>query len=45
VPWRDELVTALPAIDGGELAVPTGWGWGADVVEDVLREHPWPRES
>jgi L-alanine-DL-glutamate epimerase-like enolase superfamily enzyme len=45
VPWRDGLVTALPAIDGGELAVPTGPGWGADVVEDVLREHPWPRES
>jgi L-alanine-DL-glutamate epimerase-like enolase superfamily enzyme len=42
VPWRDELVTAPPAIANGEIAVPDGPGWGADVVEDVLREHPWP---
>ena len=43
VPWRDDLVTAIPAIEGGELRVPSGPGWGVDVVEDVLREHPWPR--
>jgi galactonate dehydratase len=43
VPWRDELVTALPEIGGGQITVPTGPGWGADVVEDVLRAHPWPR--
>ena len=43
VPWRDELVTALPAIDAGELTVPEAPGWGADVVEDVVREHPWER--
>ncbi len=42
VPWKDELVTALPAISGGELAIPTAPGWGADVNEDVLRQHPWP---
>jgi len=41
VPWRDELVTALPAIEAGELTVPDAPGWGADVVEDVLREHHW----
>jgi L-alanine-DL-glutamate epimerase-like enolase superfamily enzyme len=41
VPWRDELVTALPAIADGEMAVPAGPGWGADVVEGVLGEHPW----
>jgi L-alanine-DL-glutamate epimerase-like enolase superfamily enzyme len=43
VPWRDELVTAAPRVEAGELAVPTGPGWGADIVEAVLREHPWPR--
>jgi L-alanine-DL-glutamate epimerase-like enolase superfamily enzyme len=43
VPWRDELVTALPAIDAGELTVPDAPGWGADVVEDVLREHHWQK--
>lgn len=43
VPWRDELVTALPEIAGGELRIPEGPGWGVEVREDVLREHPWPR--
>jgi L-alanine-DL-glutamate epimerase-like enolase superfamily enzyme len=43
VPWREELVTAVPQIVDGELVVPAGPGWGADVVEDVLRQHPWPR--
>ncbi len=42
VPWRDDLVTALPEIGGGEIRVPAGPGWGADIVEDVLRAHPWP---
>ena len=42
VPWRDALVTAVPAIEGGELAIPRGTGWGVEIREDVLREHPWP---
>jgi L-alanine-DL-glutamate epimerase-like enolase superfamily enzyme len=33
----------VPEIAGGELRVPAGPGWGVDVVEDVLREHPWSR--
>jgi L-alanine-DL-glutamate epimerase-like enolase superfamily enzyme len=41
VPWRDELVTAVPEIADGELRIPSGPGWGAEVNEDVLREHPW----
>ena len=43
VPWKDELVTALPAIAGGELTIPTAPGWGSEVNEHVLRLHPWPR--
>ena len=42
VPWRDELVTALPEIARGELTVPPGPGWGVELREEVLREHPWP---
>jgi galactonate dehydratase len=42
VPWRDELVTAVPEIEAGELRVPDAPGWGAAVNEDVLRAHPWP---
>ncbi|MBA2741977.1 MAG: mandelate racemase/muconate lactonizing enzyme family protein [Actinobacteria bacterium] len=42
VPWRDELVTAVPEIQGGELRIPAGPGWGVEVVEPVVSEHPWP---
>jgi galactonate dehydratase len=41
VPWRETLTTAVPEVDGGTLKIPTAPGWGADVNEDVLREHPW----
>jgi len=44
VPWRDELVTAVPEVADGELRVPAGPGWGVEVVEDVLRAHAWPRQ-
>ncbi len=41
VPWREELTTAVPQIANGMLTIPSGPGWGADVNEDVLQEHPW----
>jgi galactonate dehydratase len=41
VPWREELTTAVPDIADGRLKLPAGPGWGADLNEDVLREHPW----
>jgi L-alanine-DL-glutamate epimerase-like enolase superfamily enzyme len=41
VPWRETLTTAVPEIDGGTLTIPTGAGWGVEIDEDVLREHPW----
>ncbi len=40
VPWREELTTAVPTVEGGELAVAGGPGWGCDVNEDVLAAHP-----
>jgi galactonate dehydratase len=40
VPWKDDLVTVVPKIENGELLLPTGIGWGADVNEDVIRAHP-----
>jgi L-alanine-DL-glutamate epimerase-like enolase superfamily enzyme len=43
VPWRDELVTAVPEIRDGELVVPVGPGWGVEIVESVVHEHPWPQ--
>ena len=41
VPWREELTTAVPEIRNGSLTIPSGPGWGADVNEDVVREHRW----
>jgi L-alanine-DL-glutamate epimerase-like enolase superfamily enzyme len=43
VPWRDELFGFEPQIVDGMLAIPTGPGWGVEVVEAVARKHPWPK--
>ena len=32
----------VPEIANGELAIPGGPGWGVEMREEVLREHPWP---
>ena len=40
VPWKDEVVSYAPKIEAGDLLLPTGIGWGADVNEAVLRAHP-----
>ncbi len=40
VPWKDALVTAPPVVQGGELLIPSGIGWGAEVNEEVVRAHP-----
>ena len=44
VPWKDDLVTVPPRVEHGQLRLPTAPGWGADVNEAVLRQHPWPRQ-
>ena len=41
VPRKDDLVTAVPQIADGHMAVPTGPGWGADLVPEELEKHPW----
>jgi L-alanine-DL-glutamate epimerase-like enolase superfamily enzyme len=40
VPWKDELVTIPPVVQNGELILPKGPGWGADVNEEALKAHP-----
>ena len=40
VPWKDEIVTTPPIIEKGELAIPKGPGWGADIDEKAVRAHP-----
>jgi galactonate dehydratase len=40
VPWKDALLTQPPTIAAGELLIPTGAGWGAEINEDAVRAHP-----
>jgi L-alanine-DL-glutamate epimerase-like enolase superfamily enzyme len=40
VPWKDDLVTQAPTIQGDIMSVPQGPGWGADVNEEALKAHP-----
>jgi galactonate dehydratase len=34
-------VTEAPRIENGEMLLPTGPGWGAQINEEVLAAHPW----
>ena len=43
VPWREDMVTNVPAIENGYLTIPTGVGWGTEMVEEVLKAHPWEK--
>jgi L-alanine-DL-glutamate epimerase-like enolase superfamily enzyme len=45
VAWKDALVSTVPVVEAGELLLPTGAGWGAEVNEDVLRAHPPARRA
>jgi galactonate dehydratase len=40
VPWKDALLTQPPTIAAGELLIPIGAGWGAEINEDAVRAHP-----
>ncbi|HET7085859.1 MAG TPA: mandelate racemase/muconate lactonizing enzyme family protein [Rhizomicrobium sp.] len=40
VPWKDDLVTQVPVISNGNMAVPTAPGWGTEVNEEALKAHP-----
>ncbi len=40
VPWNGDLVTVQPRIENGYLHLPTGPGWGTEVNEEAVRDHP-----
>jgi galactonate dehydratase len=40
VKWKDDIVTKPPVIENGDLLLPAGPGWGADVNEEFVRAHP-----
>lgn len=41
VPWKYSLLTEAPEINGGQMLIPRGAGWGADINEAVLADHGW----
>jgi len=41
VPWKYDLLTVAPLIEDGNFDLPETPGWGADVNEDAVAEHPW----
>ena len=41
VAWKDDLTTKAPEITNGYMSIPTGPGWGTDLNEDALLDHPW----
>jgi galactonate dehydratase len=41
VPWKYQLLTRAPAIANGTLTIAMEPGWGAQVNEAALAEHPW----
>ena len=43
MPWKSDLLTHPLEIEDGQLIVPDRPGWGADIVEEVVRAHPLPR--
>ena len=43
VPWREDMVTHVPAIENGYLTIPSGPGWGTEMVEEVLKAHLWEK--
>ena len=43
VPWREDMVTNVPHIEDGYLTIPSGQGWGIEMVEEVLKAHPWDK--
>jgi galactonate dehydratase len=40
VPWTYDLLTEKPVIENGHMKLMSGPGWGAEVNEDAVREHP-----
>lgn len=45
LPLKDKIVTNVPEIVTGYLKMPSGPGWGTDVIEEVARAHPWQKEK
>lgn len=45
VPWKYDLLTDKPQIENGQFVIPTTAGWGAEINEEILLEHPWKEKE
>jgi galactonate dehydratase len=41
VPWKYDLLTTAPFIAEGAFFLPDGVGWGTDINEQAVADHPW----
>ncbi|MEV5776758.1 mandelate racemase/muconate lactonizing enzyme family protein [Streptomyces antimycoticus] len=39
-PWTRDYVTNPTVLDKGELVLPSGPGWGSDIDEEAVKDHP-----
>src|SRR5690606_27327657 len=39
-PWIQDFLSAPLKIEDGELILPDTPGWGADIIEEAVRQHP-----
>ena len=42
VPWKYQLLTHAPRVAHGTFTLPARPGWGSDIDEEAVAEHPWP---
>jgi len=40
-PWRNQVAIGAPLIEGGYYVVPDRPGWGVELKEDAISEHPY----
>ena len=40
VPWKDDILTWSPSFKNGCLQAPSGPGWGAQLNEEIIAQHP-----
>jgi len=43
VPWRDDVITEPLQVENGQLILNEKPGWGVDINEEVLAQHPYDR--
>merc|ERR1712137_1438956 len=45
VPWKDDIVNVVPTVTNGVMQLPNRPGWGVDLNEAAIAEHPPSRSA